>query len=246
MLHVEGERGEGAAVVVRTADIRGDREGEMRTTLGSVVVLDEYPIWLDALESILGAADVAIVGKVTTPEAALEAVRRQQPDALVASLELPSSSVDPVEFFRRVRERAPGIRIVAISAEAQTAQMRAAWAAGADAYLPKRSEAHELTMAVRGCLQGEPSLVGLQLVEDHQDDGHARLTTRELEIVLLVARGYTNADIAQRLWVTKWTVKFHLANAYRKLGVSNRTQAARYLFERGLSGAPLEREQPST
>ena len=67
------------------------------------------------------------------------------------------------------------------------------------------------------------------------------LTARELEIVHLVARGYTNAQIAQRLWVTKWTVKFHLVNAYRKLGVSNRTQAARYLFDHGLSELPVER-----
>jgi DNA-binding CsgD family transcriptional regulator len=67
------------------------------------------------------------------------------------------------------------------------------------------------------------------------------LTARELEIVHLVARGYTNVQIAQRLWVTKWTVKFHLANAYRKLGVSNRTQAARYLFDHGLSDLPVDR-----
>ena len=67
------------------------------------------------------------------------------------------------------------------------------------------------------------------------------LTARELEIVQLVAHGYTNAQIAERLCVTKWTVKFHLVNAYRKLGVSNRTQAARYLFEHGLSGLPVER-----
>jgi two-component system, NarL family, response regulator LiaR len=247
MLQVEGERGEGAAVVVRTSDIGGDRNGGPRATLGSVVLLDEYPIWLGALDGILGAADVAVVAKVTSPEAALEAVCRERPDALITSLELPSSNVDPVEFFRRVRERAPRIRIVAISNDGNAAQMRAALTAGADAYLPRRAEAHEVAEAVRECLRGEPGPAKLQVVsEDYDDSGHARLTTRELEIVLLVARGFTNADIAQRLWVTKWTVKFHLANAYRKLGVSNRTQAARYLFERGLSGAPLEarREAP--
>jgi len=62
------------------------------------------------------------------------------------------------------------------------------------------------------------------------------LTQRELEIVTLAARGYTNSQIAERLWITRWTVKYHLANAYKKLGVSNRTQAARQLFERRLSG----------
>ena len=66
------------------------------------------------------------------------------------------------------------------------------------------------------------------------------MTGRELEILHLVARGHTNAEIAERLWVTKWTVKFHLANAYRKLGVSNRTQAARYVFNRGLAALPRD------
>ena len=73
-----------------------------------------------------------------------------------------------------------------------------------------------------------------------ENNSRQALTARELEIVQLVSRGYTNGQIAKKLWVSRSTVKFHLTNAYRKLGVSNRTQAARYLFDHGLSGEPVD------
>ena len=98
--------------------------------------------------------------------------------------------------------------------------------AGADAYLPKTAPAVEIADTVSSCLASGSKRSGCS-VELEGYSPPPSLTARELEIVHLVARGYTNAQIAQRLWVTKWTVKFHLANAYRKLGVSNRTQASR-------------------
>ncbi len=204
------------------------------------MLLDEHPIWLDALETVLSSKGIRVVGKVTSPEAALELLDSDKPDALVASIELPSSEMDGIECLRRARKQSPELRIVAFSTSHDAFQISAAASAGADAYLPKTADASEVAETVRACLVngGKQGLCARE-----QDGGPKRnaLTARELEIVQLVARGYTNGQIAQRLWVSRSTVKFHLINAYRKLGVSNRTQAARYLFDHGLRELPADR-----
>jgi len=225
-------------MAVRTT-IRGAENGHAANER-AVVLLDEHPIWLDALEHVLSAQGITVVGKATTPEAALELVESEKPDALVASVELPGSAMDGFECLRRARERSPELRIVAFSTHHDPFHLSAAATAGADAYLPKTADAIEIADTVRSCLATGSKRSGCsQELADYSPP--PSLTARELEIVHLVARGYTNAQIAQRLWVTKWTVKFHLANAYRKLGVSNRTQAARYLFDHGLSDLPVDR-----
>ena len=138
--------------------------------------------------------------------------------------------MEAVELFGRARERRPGLRLVVFAAQDDGFNLSAARSARADAYLPKTASAATVVETVLACLSGEsrPVVAG--------DGVCPALTHRELEIVSLAARGYTNEQIAQRLWVTRWTVKYHLANAYKKLGVTNRTQAARRLSERRLSG----------
>jgi DNA-binding NarL/FixJ family response regulator len=222
------------------------REVEPRSeSAGKAVLLDEQPLWLDGLERALAGAGITVVGKATSPEAALDLVAAEQPDALVASIELPGSGMDGVECLRRARERMPGLRIVALSAQHDAFHLAAAAAAGAHAYLPKTVEATELATTVLDCLASTDK-PGSCVSRTRELNGNGAnsvqpaLTPRELEILYLVARGYTNAQIAERLWVTKWTVKFHLANAYRKLGVSNRTQAARYIFDHGLPPVSLD------
>jgi len=205
--------------------------------IGDVVLLDEHPIWLDGLEGALVATGVHVVAKVTCPQAALDVVDAEAPAGLVASLDLPSSPFDGIACLRVAKERAPTLRVVALSAQHDGSHLNAALAAGADAYLAKTAETREITARIRECLTGacseSPRARALAAPFGPQ------LTMRELEMLHLVARGYTNAQIAEKLWVTKGTVKFHLVNAYRKLGVSNRTQAARYVFEHGLADLPL-------
>ena len=200
------------------------------------MILDEHPIWVDALETILAEAGVRVAGKATSAETALELVCSEQPKVLIAPLVLGNSEMDALELIGRARERRPGLRLVAFAAHDDGYSLSVASSARAEAYLPKTVSAATVVETVRGCLNGERR----RAVQD--DAAGPALTQRELEIVSLAARGYTNAQIAQRLWVTRWTVKYHLANAYKKLGVTNRTQAASRLFERRLSGhAPCSR-----
>jgi DNA-binding NarL/FixJ family response regulator len=209
---------------------------------GKVLLLDEHPLWLDALERVLVDEGLEVVATTTSPEAALKAIASQKPDAFVASIELPNSKMDGVECLQRARERAPELKIVVLPTSDKAFHLSAAVAAGADAYVPKTAVATEIAAAIRDSLlpangSGRASLVAREL-----EGGAARpaLTPRELEILRLVARGFTNEQISERLWITKSTVKFHLVNAYRKLGVSNRTQAARYIFGHDLA-LPLDR-----
>ena len=195
-----------------------------------VVILDEHPIWLAALETILAEAGIHVIGTATSAETALELVCSLQPDALIAPLVLGDSEMEAVELFGRARERRPGLRLVAFAAHDDEYNLSAARSARADAYLPKSVSAATVVETVQACLSGESRLV---IAEDATSPA---LTHRELEIVSLAARGYTNTQIAQRLWVTRWTVKYHLTNAYKKLGVANRTQAARRLSEGRRSG----------
>jgi DNA-binding NarL/FixJ family response regulator len=201
-----------------------------RGALGEVVILDEHPIWVEAVETILSEAGIRVVGKTTSAEEALALVCSEQPDVLIAPLELANSELEALELLGRARERRRGLRLVVFASRDDGFHLSAAASVRAEAYLPTTVTAAKVVETVKACLSGErsPALNG--------DVASPALTQRELEIVSLAARGYTNAQIAQRLWVTRWTVKYHLANAYKKLGVTNRTQAARRLFERRLSG----------
>jgi len=215
-----------------------------REDVRKVVLLDEQPLWLDGLEHALRSAGITVVGRATSPHVALELVASERPAALVASLELPSADMDALECLRRARERWASLRIVALSSHDDAFQLAGGAEGGAHAYLPKTAGAAEVAATVLECLATAGRRNGNgngRLAPQPKGPG---LTARELEILHLVARGHTNAQIAQRLWVTKWTVKFHLANAYRKLGVSNRTQAARYIFDRGISALPLAEPPP--
>lgn len=229
----------GVEPTIREAHANGLEEEQVALS-GRAVLLDEHPIWLDALAILLVSRGLQVVGKVMSPAEALKLVADKQPDALIACLDFQGGGMDGIELLRRVRERSRKVRIVAFSATQDPFHVRAALTAGADAYLPKTTAASVVVETVRDCLVGGPCACDPELLGDSENE--PTLTARELEIVHLAARGYTNAQIAQRLWVTKWTVKFHLANTYRKLGVANRTQAARYVFEQGLVGpAPRDR-----
>ena len=119
------------------------------------MLLDEHPIWLDALEEILASKAIRVIGRTTSPEAALELVDSEKPDVLLASLELWSSEMDGVECLRRARERAPGLRIIAFSTHHDPLHLKAAVTAGADAYLPKTAHASEVAETVQDCLVRE-------------------------------------------------------------------------------------------
>ncbi len=211
----------------------GDSRAEDATFSGRTAVLvDQYPLWHDAVELVLQRLEVAVVGRFTAPEDALAAMEQQAPDVLVADVEL-SGTVDGPAFVRLVRNRHPALRVVVLSLVKEPADVNAVLEAGAEAYVLKTAHPEDLATAVRQCFAHSLYLAAPQ----EGPPVAAPLTPREIEILRLVAEGYSNRRLAELLGVTEPTVKFHLTNVYRKLGVANRTEASRWAQRRGILGA---------
>jgi DNA-binding NarL/FixJ family response regulator len=201
-----------------------------------VVVLDPHPIWLDAIEMVLERIGANVVLKTTSSDDALATIERLQPQLLILELDSQPGEPDGFEVMRRAKTLAPALRSIVLSAHHDTAHIDAALAVGAAAYVVKTAHPDDVAAAVSQAfdhsvyLAGGPRPIGKAPVSVAPPTAKrpGGLTRRELEILRLVAEGHSNSQLARMLWVTEQTVKFHLSNIYRKLGVSNRTEASRW------------------
>ena len=206
------------------------------------VVLDPHPIWLDAIEMVLERIGATVVLKTSSASDALAAIERSQPQLLILELDSAPGEPDGFEVMRRAKTLSPALRSIVLSAYHDTAHIDAALAAGAAAYVVKTAHPDDVASAVRQAfdhsvyLAGGPRPIGgaAAAAQAPAAESPAGLTRRELEILRLVAEGHSNSQLARMLWVTEQTVKFHLSNIYRKLGVSNRTEASRWAQLNGL------------
>jgi DNA-binding NarL/FixJ family response regulator len=141
---------------------------------------------------------------------------------------------EALERLREAAEDAPGAKRLLLATCVDDTTLDAAFEAGADAVLSKTLHPIALGTLLRETARGN-------IVHRHRRStvaGACPLTSRESQILGLAAQGYTNSRIARQLWVTEQTVKFHLSNCYRKLGVANRTEASRYAYQQDLVGTP--------
>jgi DNA-binding NarL/FixJ family response regulator len=211
----------------------------------TAVIVDEHPLWLESVELAVGRANIAVAARATVPSDALGHIETLGPDLVVTGLKTPDGEMDGIEFVRRVRERAPTTRVVVLSMFDDAAHIDAALDAGAHAYVLKTTHPDDLIAAIRQAFNHSIYLASgrAPVANGSGDAGETHgLTRRELEILKLVAEGHSNAQVARLLWVTEQTVKFHLSNVYRKLGVANRTEASRFAQLRGLL-APAKPER---
>ena len=152
---------------------------------------------------------------------------------------MPTGGIDGFACVRRARELLPALKVIVLSAFDEEQCVDRALSAGANAYIVKTARPDDIASAIRQAFEqsihyaGERN--GIAAPTAKRPNGDAlHLTRRELEILRLVAQGHTNAELARMLWVTEQTVKFHLSNTYRKLNVSNRTEASRWAQLHGL------------
>ena len=213
----------------------------------TAVLFDPHPLWLDALESILGSIDVTVVGRTSSPEEALELVEERQPDILICETGTLNGGLSGTALIRGCRERLSTLRVIVVGGSRDPGDIDAAFAAGALAYAVKTAHPEDVAAAVRQAFDhtiflaprnGDPVSSPSPAV-DGREDGNVSLTRREREILALVAEGHSNRQLARMLWVTEQTVKFHLSNVYRKLDVANRTEASRWAHMHGLAGTAL-------
>jgi DNA-binding NarL/FixJ family response regulator len=211
----------------------------------TAVLLDPHPLWLDALESILGSIDVAVVGRTTSADDALRLVEEHEPDILIC--ETATGGMGGGALIRSCRERVDSLRVIVLGASREPADIDAAFEAGALAYAVKTAHPDDVASTVRQTFDSTIFLANsfstngrsngsAPHVPDAVEDDKVDLTRREREILALMAEGHSNRELARMLWVTEQTVKFHLSNIYRKLDVANRTEASRWAHRHGLVG----------
>ncbi len=208
----------------------------------TAVLLDRHPLWHEAVERVLDRLEIRVVCKTTSPALALTAIEAERPNVLVTGIKMREGEIDGLQCLREASRRVPHLRGVVLSMYSDPEHMDAAVAAGAFAYVMKSAHPDHLSSVIKQALEDSIEVgdsfdaparltVGVSEVPD--------LTRREREILQLLAEGHSNAQLAKMLWVTDQTVKFHLSNIYRKLNVSNRTEAARWAQVRGLLETPL-------
>jgi DNA-binding NarL/FixJ family response regulator len=203
------------------------------------VLVDPHPLWLHAVEEVLERVPVKVVGKTTSIEEASHLIEELQPELLIVETSVSDPDTDEgLTWLTGVLQRFPDVKAIVLSNAGDPAKVRTALQAGAVAYVVKRAHPDDLAVAVRQAFEHS---IYLRVSHDMSETvpaeprlEHPDLTRREVEILRLVAEGLSNAELARMLWVTEQTVKFHLSNIYRKLNVSNRTEASRWAQLNGL------------
>ena len=209
-----------------------------------VLLVDDDALVRSGLRMMLaGAAGIEVVGEAGDGRAAIEAVDAVRPDVVLMDIRMPN--LDGIEATRRLTQRAPAPRVLILTTFDLDEYVYEALRAGASGFLLKDAGADELLHAVRVVAAGEALLapsITRKLIEDYarrppvreQPMALAELTARELEVLRLLARGRSNADIARDLVVSDATVKTHVARIFGKLDLHDRAQAVVLAYETGL------------
>jgi DNA-binding NarL/FixJ family response regulator len=185
--------------------------------------------------------DIDVVGEARCGKEVLALIERRRPELLLLDLHMPG--IDGLDCLAQIRERWPEIKVVILSACDERATIDAALHAGASAYIVKSVSPVDIPSVLRqaatGAIYHAPSnRAATAGANTHPDDHESPLLTdRETTILAAVADGLTTKAISKQLWVSEHTVKFHLTNIYRKLGVNNRSGAVRYALEHQLAAA---------
>ena len=218
----------------------------------TVVVADDQTVVREGLVMLLGLlADVEVVGAAADGEAAVRLVVERDPDIVLMDLRMPG--VDGVEATRRIQAQHPRTQVIVLTTYDDDRSILSAIQAGARGYLTKDAGAREIQEAVETVKRGEAlleprvqarlltALAGAETPAPAAAEAGAgegrfdSLTPREREVLRQVARGLTNQEIAERLFVSEATVKTHINNLFSKLGVRDRAQAVAYAYRHGLA-----------
>ena len=206
-----------------------------------VLLADDHQLILDGVRHALEESpdEFEIVGEATKGSHVLPLVKRTQPHVVMLDLRMPE--VDGLVCLDQIKKRYPEIKVIVLSVSSDRALIDNVLKRGASAYIVKSVNPADVPSALRQAVEGSVfSAIGLPETQVADDAAKAAgLTERETAILKALARGLSNDAIGKELWVAEQTVKFHLTNIYRKLGVSTRTEALRFAYEQGLVERPL-------
>lgn len=201
-----------------------------------ILLVDDHPVVRFGLRGMLEAEpDLTVVGEASSGVEGVDQVLALRPEIVLMDLRMPGG--DGVTATEQILARAPGTRVMVLTTYDTDRDILRAIEAGACGYLLKDAAPAELADAVRAAARGETVLspsVASTLVRQVRRPAPPALSAREAEVLRLVARGSTNADIGRRLFISEATVKTHLLRVFNKLDVADRTAAVTTAMEHGL------------
>jgi DNA-binding NarL/FixJ family response regulator len=201
-----------------------------------VLIADDHGVIRDGLGRLIGALpDMEVVGLAADGAQAVEQCRTTEPDVVLMDLEMPG--VDGIEATRRILVDRPGTAVLVLTSFSDRPRILGALEAGACGYLLKDVAADQVAEGIRAAARGEspldPRAARTVLAARTEPDPAAGLSPREREVLGLLVAGLPNKLIARRLEISEKTVKSHLTNVFRAIGVTDRTQAALWAERNG-------------
>jgi DNA-binding NarL/FixJ family response regulator len=201
-----------------------------------LILVDDHPVVRHGLRGMLEAEpDLTVVGEAANGPDGVALAAELRPDIVLMDLRMPGG--DGVEATSRLLATVPGVRVLVLTTYESDGDILRAIEAGAGGYLLKDASPAELAGAVRAAARGETVLapsVASTLIRQVRSPAPPALSAREAQVLRLVARGLTNADIGRELFITEATVKTHLLRAFAKLDVADRTAAVTRAMSHGL------------
>ena len=217
----------------------------------SVAVCDDHAVVVAGLRALLSAApDLEVVGDAGSVAGALELAERLEPDVFVMDLNLPDGT--GFEATQAIRELSPQTRVVILTVNDDVAYVRRAFDLGVAGYLIKDAADVELIGAVRQVASGSRYVhprLGAELLDasgsgDTVGGPGGRLSAREVDVLTLLAQGFTNSQVADRLYVSVRTIETHRAHIQQKLGIKGRSGLVRFALETGLIDHHVNEAEP--
>jgi two-component system, NarL family, response regulator DegU len=211
----------------------------------NVMLVDDHEVVLEGLIRILEKqGGIKIVTVARSAEEALEKIVRFPVDVIIVDIQLPG--MNGIELIRSVKSDHPEIEAITLTVYDDEQLAKQAIKAGAIGYVIKDAAKDELVKAVRAAAKGESLIstsVARKLIEEitepsarkkKKEEGLEELSQREVDVIKLMTRGYNNRQIAEILFISEHTVKVHIRNIFRKIGVVDRTNAVLWALERGV------------
>ncbi|RKD27571.1 two component transcriptional regulator, LuxR family [Caminicella sporogenes DSM 14501] len=210
-----------------------------------ILIVDDHALMRQGLKQILEIEDdIEVVGLAIDGEDALKKAIKLKPDVILMDINMPN--MNGIQALRRIKDMGLDIKIIMLTIHDDREYLFETINIGAEGYVLKDAEASSLVKAIRDVYFGEsyihPSLAS-EFVREYKQRGkislkkdkkNEKLTRREYEVITLIAEGLNNKEIAERLFISEKTVKNHVSNIFKKIGVNDRTQAAIYAFKHNI------------
>jgi DNA-binding NarL/FixJ family response regulator len=220
---------------IETGSTEGHRNGAVPLT---VIVADDHPLMVAGVRRALDRDhQISVVGEAHSCPELIAMVERRRPQIVVMDLRMPGMSGN--DCIKKLKGAWPHLKVIVLSACEEPSVIDAALGCGASSFVVKSVESGDLGALIRHVASGEVHHAAARprRAETPAERSSPELTNREQSILSAIAAGLTTAAISRDLWVSEHTVKFHLTNIYRKLGVANRAAAIRYALDHELIAA---------